>query len=574
MIRKEENNRWVYFSSVFFLIAAVIVIKLFFLQVVEHKSYAAFALSTHEIYRKLHPRRGAIFIQDSRSKTEYPVAVNRNYELIYAVPKEIDALDRQKVTDKLAEILKFDEAGKESLLQKISKDKDPYEPVAKKVDDETAEKIKAEKLPGVYLTPQEFRYYPEGELAAGVLGFFGLNKDGNPEGQYGVEGYWESTLAGKSGWLSGEKGAGGSWIALAERTTVPSEDGADILLTIDRALELKACARLEEEMKNNKAKSASLIIMEAKTGAIRAMCSLPDFNPNDYSRAESVSAFNNTSIFTPYEPGSVFKPITMAAAIDLGLVDLLTTFVDPCVREINGHKIHNALNKCYGTQTMTGILENSINTGMIWVVERVGRERFFDYVKKFGFGERLGVPLYTEAAGDISSLEKPGEIYAANGSFGQGLTATLLQLVTAYATLANDGQTPAPFIVEEIRYPNGHKEKTEEKIIDNVISPKAAKIITGMLTAVIENKYKSKAGLPDYFLAGKTGTAQIPGKGGYSEETNHTFTGYGPVSDPRLVMAVRFEAPKSLWAESTAAPVFRDIMKFALNYYGIEPDKK
>lgn len=573
-MRKEGNNRWLYFVSVFFLLAGAIIVKLFILQVIDHKYYAAFALSTHEIYQKLHPRRGAIFVQDSRTKTEYPAAVNRSYELIYAVPKEIESDDRQKVADKLAGILEFDEGEKQALFQKLSKDGDPYEPVAKKINDETAEKIKSEKLPGIYLSPQEYRYYPEGKLLANVLGFYGLNKDGNPEGQYGVEGYFESTLAGKSGWLAGEKGAGGSWIALAERTTVPSEDGADILLTIDRALELKACERLKQGLEEFKAKSAALIIMEAKSGAIRAMCSLPDFDPNEYSKVKNIGDFNNTSIFTPYEPGSVFKPVAMAAAIDMGLVDLQTTFTDPCVREINGHKVHNALNKCYGVETMTGILENSINTGMIWVEEKVGREKFFEYVRKFGFGERLGLPLYTEVAGDVSSLEKEGEIYAATASFGQGLTVTPLQLATAYATMANDGQTPAPYIVEEIRYPSGRHEKTEEKIIGNVISPHASKIITGMLTAVVENTYRAKAGLPDYFLAGKTGTAQIPGKGGYSEDANHTFAGYGPVSDPRLVMVVKFEAPDANWAESTAAPVFRDVMRFALDYYGVPPDKK
>jgi len=400
-----------------------------------------------------------------------------------------------------------------------------------------------------------------------------MNKDGNPAGLYGLEGYLDKQLAGKSGFLQAEKGAQGGWISLAGRTTEDAENGADIVLTIDRAIEYKACERLKAGWKEYGAKTASLVMLEAKTGAVLAMCNYPDFNPNEYSKAGDLRDYNNNTIFTPYEPGSVFKPITMAAAVDLNLLGPNTTFTDPCERRIDDFTIHNALDKCYGVQTMTGVLENSINTGMIWVEEKMQGNQFVDYVKKFGFGEKTGISLETEEAGNISSLDKKGHIYKAVGSFGQGLTATPLQLATAFTALANEGQMMKPFVVGETRYSDGRKEKTEPQVVGQVISPRTAKLLTGMLVAVVEKSQDRGAKIDEYYIAGKTGTAQIPGKGGYTEDTNHTFVGYAPANNPKFVMVVKFDAPQRPWAESTAAQVYKDVAKFTLKYFGIKGER-
>ena len=360
---------------------------------------------------------------------------------------------------------------------------------------------------------------------------------------------------------------------MADRTLKQAEDGVDLLLTVDRNLQYKACARLREGYEKHKAKSAALILMDPKTGAILSMCSFPDFDPNNYSASKDVGAYNNTAIFTPYEPGSVFKPIIMSVALDLGLVSPFVTFVDSGERIINGRKIHNALNKKYGLVTMTNVLESSINTGMIWVEEKIGQTRFKEYVEKFGFGKKTGIGLDTETAGDISSLSKSSEIYFAVGSFGQGFTATPLQLITAYAALANNGRMPKPYIIDEVRHPNGQIEKTEPQT-EVVISPNADKLITAMLISVVERGGSKVTKLDNYYVAGKTGTAQIASRGEYSaDETNHTFVGYFPASDPKLVLFVKYETPKADWAESTVAPVFKDVAKFSLDYYGIPGDK-
>ncbi len=573
-VKKEGDNPLRLVSVLTLLIAFIIVAKLFILQVVEGKYYSVLAMNNHEIYKQLYPHRGSIFFQDTRSKTkEYPAAVNRQYYLLYAVPRDIPLTQVSSTADILSGILNYTPEEKSLLAAKLSKANDPYEPLAKKISEDLRNQIQAANLAGINTIGQEFRYYPEINLGANILGFVGQNQEGNLFGRYGIEGFWNKNLTGKSGFLAGERGALGSLIPLAGRTLKQAEDGTDILLTIDRNLQYKACERLREGYEKYKAKSAALVLMDPKTGAILSMCSLPDFDPNNYSDVKDVGVYNNTSVFTPYEPGSVFKSIIMAAALDLNLVSPFTTYTDTGERIINGHKIHNALNKTYGLSTMTNVLESSINTGMIWVAEKIGQTRFKEYVEKFGFGKKTGIGLDTENSGDISSLNKTAEVYNAVGSFGQGFTATPLQLVTAYAALANGGKMPKPYIIEEIRHMNGRVEKTEPQT-EVVISPNAAKLITAMLISVIEHGHSQSVKLSGYYLAGKTGTAQIASRGEYAaDDTNHTFIGYFPASDPKLVLLVKYESPQANWAESTAAPVFKDVAKFSLDYYGIPGDK-
>ncbi len=561
--------------SVFFLLVAIIIIiRLFFLQVIQHDYYSLFALNTHEITKKLYPTRGAVYFQDTRTKQEYPAAVNREYFLLYGSPREMSQFDLVSSTNRLAELIGSSSSTFASeLLAKLSAPGKIYVPLAKKVLPEVVDVLKANPIPGIHYTSQSYRFYPEEHLAASVLGFVGSDAKGSLTGRYGLEGYWEKKLAGKGGLIAGEQGALGSWITLGNRTYIAPEDGPDVHLSIDRTLEYGACERLRQGLKEYEAKSAALVMMNPKTGAILAMCSLPDFDPNNYSDVSDIAVYNNTSIFTPYEPGSVFKPITMAAGLDLGLVTPNTTYTDPCERIINGYHVRNAEQKCYGVQTMTEVLEKSINTGVVWLEEKLGNERFKHYVSLFGFGQKTGITLNSEAAGDTSSLDKKGQIFGANGSFGQGITVTPLQLAAAYSAIANDGKLMRPFVVDDVSYPNGRHERTTPEALGQIIAPRAAKLLSGMLVSVVENHYHA-AKIPGYFIAGKTGTAQIPEKGAYSaNRTNHTFAGFGPENDPQIVLVVKYEEPARKWAEQTALPVFRDVMKFALDYYGVPHER-
>lgn len=585
MIGKKSDN----FSSpirmiaVFFLVIAVwIAAHLFSLQILEHGYYTMFAFNAHEIYKKLHPERGTIFFQDTRNHTTFPVALNRPYHLVYAVPKEMISVDLSSTTRKIFEILHItDEDKKKIIEQRLQKKDSWYQVIDRRVDEDMWRELQMLNLPGIYSSVVSYRYYPEENLGSALLGFCTRNDEDNSVGQYGTEGYWNTLLTGKVGYVAGERGRAGSWITLVGRSIVPAQDGANIVLTIDRTLQYQSCKRLAEGMKAYKAKSAALIIMNAKTGAIVSMCSLPDFNLNEFSQVNSVNDFNNQNIFTAYEPGSVFKPMVMAAAIDQGIVGPNTTFTDPCKWEVKGSQpIYNAERMCYGLQTMTQVLENSINTGMAWVQKQLGLEKTKQYIQKFGFGKKTGITLDTEVSGNITSLDT----YAVNGiyaSFGQSIAVTPLQLAMAYAALANEGNMTKPYIVDEIHYSDGRIEQTQPTIVDRVISERTAKLITGMLVSVIEKKYFRVAKLDHYFLAGKTGTAQIAKSGGSYQEnvgkTNHTFVGYGPSKTTPYVVVVKYEEPAYVagqqYAEHTAAPVFRDIMKLLLDYYAIPAER-
>lgn len=558
----------------FLALALIIVARFFWLQVVEHDYYVLFAENTHEIYQKLHPERGSMWWQDTRTKEQFPAAINKEFYLVYAVPREIPPSDLASTTAKVMTILGAGYASStEIITSKLGQANSKYTPLAKKVSQDVANQLKAAGLKGIYTTAQAFRFYPEDGLAGNVLGFVGSDSQGNLVGRYGLEGYFEGQLAGAPGFVAGEKGALGSWITLGAKSSVAARNGADLVLTIDRTLEFKACERLRQGMEEYKAKSGALVLMNPDTGAILALCSMPDFDPNNYSKVADANAYNNTTIFTPYEPGSVFKGITMAAGLDLNLITPATTYTDPCELVLNGYHIRNAELKCYQKQTMTQVLEKSINTGAAWVEDKVGNENFFSYVDKFGFGQKSGVTLATEAPGDISSLAKSGKIFGANGSFGQGITATPIQLAAAYGAIANGGKLMKPYVVDNVLYPNGRKDRTDLKMTEQVISERASKLLTGMLVSVVENHYHS-AKIPGFYVAGKTGTAQIPEHGRYSSErTNHTFAGFAPASHPRFVLVVKYEEPARQWAESTALPVFKDVMQFALGYYGVPNER-
>ncbi|PIR03232.1 MAG: stage V sporulation protein D, partial [Candidatus Magasanikbacteria bacterium CG11_big_fil_rev_8_21_14_0_20_43_7] len=348
--------------------------------------------------------------------------------------------------------------------------------------------------------------------------------------------------------------------------------------TIDRTLQYKACERLRQGFYEYGATSASLLILDPKTGAIRAMCSLPDFDPNTYNVVEDTRVYNNTTIFTPYEPGSIFKPLTMIAAMNEEKLTPDTYFYD--TGSVDAHctkPIQNALNKVYKDQTMTGVLENSINTGMVHVVNLLGKHAFLAYLEAYGFGLKTGIPLDSEVTGTIETLREKKtdqvDCYTSTASFGQGITVTPLQMLTAFGAIANEGRIMKPYIVEEIRAADGKIIRTVPEVTKQVVSAQSATLLSAMLVRVIGTGQAKIAAVPGYYVAGKTGTAQIAGPGGYTSDTNHSFVGFAPVDNPAFVMIVKYEKPQRRFADSTAAPVFRDIATFILDYYQIAPER-
>lgn len=465
-----------------------------------------------------------------------------------------------------------------ALVERLSKKDDPYEPVARNIDEDTLDVIMNHELPGIDYVLEDVRSYPEENLGGHIFGFVGVDTEGHEVGQYGLEGYFNDYLAGQNGYLNTETDMAGRWIGVGARHFEPAVDGGSIDLTIDRTIQYIACKKLSEGVERYQADGGSLVIIEPKTGKILAMCNAPDFDPNVYNEVEDVAVYNNDSIFTAYEPGSVFKPLVMAGALDTGAVTPTTSFLDTGEVEVDDYTIQNSDLEAHGWVTMTEVLEESLNTGMIYVMRQMGPSVLKSYVEDFGFGVLSGIKLDTESSGTISSLSETAEVYFATASYGQGITVTLLQLAAAYGALANGGSLMRPYIVDALHQVDDTVEQFEPEVIRQVVSKKTATTIGAMMVSVVENGHSTLAGVPGYYVAGKTGTAQVAksGGGGYqSNVTMATFAGYGPVDDPAFVMAIMLDHPQtSPWAADTSAAIFGEVADFLFQYLEIAPRRE
>ncbi|MBI3573258.1 MAG: penicillin-binding protein 2 [Candidatus Kerfeldbacteria bacterium] len=551
------------------LFAAVLVLRLFTLQVLEHAFYAALAQDQHQLSQQLLPTRGDILVKDQQSATgTYPLATNQTLHLLFAVPKQVT-----KPADEAHQLAGLLTIPEDQIAQRLSKGKDLYEPLQHGLTDAQMQTITDLHLPGLFFSDEPTRYYPEKDIGAQLLGFVGFQ--GNQKvGQYGVEGYYEKQLTGLKGFIKAQKDPSGQLIATAAQLWQPAVNGSDVVLTIDRTIEFEACTKLNEAVQKHGADSGSLVIIDPKTGAVAAMCSSPDFNPSAYNAVTDPSVFNNQATGSPYEPGSVFKGITMAAALNEGKVTPETTYTDTGEVKVGNFTIKNSDLKAHGVRTMNQVLEESLNTGAIFAMRTIGPDTFAKYVKAFGFGQPTGLDL-NEKPGNISGPASGKEIYAVTGAFGQGLTVTPLQLAMAYGALANGGKLMRPYVVDYLAKPDGTKTVTAPQTIRQVISPETSATISAMLVRVVQNGHGKRAGVPGYFVAGKTGTAQIPDPttGGYLPNlTIGTFAGFAPVEDPKFVMVVQLVKPRDVqFAESSAAPLFGEMAKFLLPYLDVPP---
>ncbi len=610
-----EGLRIKILGYLFILLVLAVIIQLFNLQVLQGSAYAALAAGQHELYKKLFPERGSIYVldKDGNKSSLFPLVSNQELDMLYAVPREIEdpkaaaelifaifglpeSIDRIAAEKELskdlsaeldpklrAEILKTrldawyeDQKNKEieKWTTKFSNKESQYLAIKHKISDAQSEKVKASGIRGFYFKKEAWRYYSEQNMGGQILGFWGIKND-ERKGIYGLEGSFDALLAGKSGLIQSEKDNRGNIIAIGNNKFQEKVDGSDLVLTIDRAIQYKVCQTLFFAVKNSKADGGVIVVMEPKTGAIIAMCSNPDYNPDKYNEVEDPNVYNNPAIYSAYEPGSIFKPLTLAYALDAGKITPETTYEDTGSVKIGPNTIRNFENKVYGRQSMTQVLENSINTGVIYAMRQITPKVFYKYIKDSGFGDVTGIELDKEMPGNINNLKSGAEIYAATGSFGQGLTATPLQMVNAIAMIANGGKLMKPYIVSQIISPEKKVTNIEPKIIRQVISSKAASMAGAMMVSVVENGHGKKAGVPGYRVAGKTGTAQVANTDGKydANATIGSFIGYAPFNDPKFVMLVRIDRPRTAsLGELVAAPVFGDIAKFILQYYNVPYD--
>jgi stage V sporulation protein D (sporulation-specific penicillin-binding protein) len=569
-ISKTSEKYWRIYTLVFFVLAAavIVIVRLYTLQVKAHEKYLNIAQKQHVMLAEIGAKRGEIFLSDE--KEPYPLAVNKKYQMAYAVPQEI--IDPQKTADEISNLMGLD---KGIMLAKFSERDDVFEILKHKLSEDEAAAVSERKIPGIYLMNEDFRFYPGGELASQTVGFVG--SDGEKfRGMYGIESYWERELRGDAGIVNQEKDTRGRWISIADREMTPAKNGDNFVLTINHTVQYEVEKILKEVMEKHGAEISTAIVVEVKTGKILAMASQPAFNSNDYAQAQDISVFVNPAVSAEYECGSVFKAITASAGINEGKIEPDSTYVDTgSVREA-GYTIKNSEEKTYGKQTMTQVLENSINTGAIYIEKQVGNGKFLEYVKSFGFGQKTGIGLPGEISGNINNLENlKRNIHFFTASYGQGITVTPLQLVFAYAAIANKGKLVKPQIIEKIIHADGTEEETGVQEVRQVISEDSARKLALMLRSVVTQGHGKRADVPGYLVAGKTGTAQIAktGERGYEEGVAvGSFAGFAPIDDAQFAVLVKIDNPKDVqWAESTAAPAFSKIMKFLLEYYGVEP---
>jgi len=755
-----SNARFSRFTPIFlalYLVAGIIILRLFYLQIIQHDYYKSIAELEQYGYTTLPARRGEILVEDYHSGETYTLATNTTLSMIYADPtlitnpaliastlapllfdleqeKELDQiryenayeeimkmeqeelrdeaisklayktdeelftaylatlenelatrtrdtiliaekLDTQmqekvrsakiegteltatgdlyaypaKITDKenvagqIADIFNTDS----EQIQTTLLGKNRYVELKHKLDPKISEqietilaedrKIKEPQFIGVVLKDEYFRYYPEQELGAQTLGY--VNSAG--QGLYGIEGTFDDILKGMDGIFTSQVDAYGNQITVGKSVIEEAVDGADITLTIDRAIQSEVETLLAQGVRESNPDSGQAIVINPKTGAILAMAQYPTFNPNSYSDifdTEEIEipddkkdhiviagtedepiywyyiqmspdvriqifpdeeekdkwyayknkfgpeVYKNKTTQETYEPGSVFKPIVVASAIDAGEITPNSTFMDSGPLEVDYNTITGEYDNQidtfdgnhHGLETMTQVLEHSCNIGMAYVAKTLGAELFYSYIEDFGLTERTDIGFNDEVMGKVAYYKTWGESEMLTKAFGQGISMTPIQLVQAYTALANDGVLMKPYIVKKIEYQDGRVEEFEPQIIRQVISKDTSEKIIAMMTEVVES-YASIS-IEGHYFAGKSGTAQtykwgkaLSGVG----TTIASFMGIGPIEDPEFLVIVKMDHPrKSEWAEATSGQTLRQIMAFLFDYYSIPPDKK
>ncbi|MCE1251983.1 MAG: penicillin-binding protein 2 [Anaerolineae bacterium] len=425
-------------------------------------------------------------------------------------------------------------------------------------------------LEGIEWQPHLKREYPENSLASNVLGFYAFLDRKEGDAHYGVEEEYNKLLAGNSMQVD---------IPIepreaAEIPTVPPGDS--LVLTIDRRIQQSVEEILDRAVEKNQAISGTIIVMDPETGEILAMATNPRINPNEYWQSNMVveTKSYNRAIDITYEPGSVFKVLTMAAAMDAGVVNADTPFNDTGSVELGGYTIYNWDRSAWGQQTMLGCMQHSLNVCLTWVAMQLGSGHFYDYMRAFGIGQYTNIDLAGEK---VFPLSFPGDsnwadINLGTNSFGQGLAVTPLQMVQAVGAIANDGKMMSPHILKSI-IKNGEKTDFPARQVGQPITAKTAHELTDMLTISLEEE-ASSALVDNYRVAGKTGTAEIPSPEGYiSNVTNASFVGWGPADDPKFIVYVWLEKPKSsIWGSVVASPVFSSVVQKLVVLMDIPPD--
>jgi len=573
---REQQKRIRFVLGFLVIFAFVIVGRLFWLQVIKHNYYLKVASVQHWARDIIPAKRGKIYVKDKMSPNGlYSLADNQTLYLVSVSPEEMYELtkDDEKVdkkgetADKLSPFVGMEPPK----LKEIFDKNHTYIPLKHYLSFDEAEKVRKLDLAGVYVEEEQKRYYPEGTMASQLLGY--VNTEG--EGNYGLEQVFNETLSGVPGISKAEVDSGKKKIAFGEKILTPAKNGGDVTLTINRDVQTEAEKVVKEAVEKFKAENGSLIVMDPDNGEIIAMANFPTYDPNNYKDVKDYGLFRNSSVSDVFEPGSIFKVITMAAGIDTKKVEPDTKYDDTGVVVLNGYKIMNSTKKAWGLVDMTFVIQESLNTGTVYVMNQIGKDVFYDYLMKFKFGQKTKIEQPTEGEGTVYKPSQTNDHGYATMTFGQGITVTPVQMITSFAAIVNGGKLVQPHIVSEYTDLNGKKTVTDNRTLGQVISAEASAKLRAMMVNQVVKGHGKQSAVKGYKVGGKTGTAQVPDKknGGYDPSKNiGTFIGFGPADSPRFVVLAKIDSPKGLaWAESSAGPMSGKMLDFLFKYYQIPP---
>ncbi|NLS45569.1 MAG: stage V sporulation protein D [Firmicutes bacterium] len=532
--------------------------RLFWVQIAQNDHYRKLALDQRLYPIPVDARRGAI--RDIKGRE---LAISVSADAVYAIPADVD--DPLDTAKQISKILGLDA---EDVRKKLSETQATVW-IDRRVEPERASALRKLNLKGIGFVERGQRFYPKDRLAAHVLGIVGIDN----QGLEGIEVWYDSFLEGVDGQIRSERDATGKEIPGGITQFIPPVDGNDLYLTIDEVIQYIAERELEKGMAELKAKRGMILAMNPKTGAILAMASRPAYNPNRYFE-EPDFLRRNPMVSDIYEPGSTFKIVTAAAALEEGIVRPDDTFYDPGQIKIADRYVRCWLAGGHGTQTFLEATENSCNVVFATLGVELGQERFYRYIQAFGFGNPLGIDYPGEAAGLLQRIKNVGPVELANIAFGQGISATPLQLLSALSAIANGGTLMRPQLVSKMVDPDGVIIKEfKPDPIRQVISKETSKELSLILESVVANGSGFRAQVPGYRVAGKTGTAEKPEAGGYSEKRIGSFLGFAPVEDPKIAIIVIWDEPDVdiSYGGVIAAPVFQGMLKDVLRYMEIPP---
>jgi len=556
------NRRINFVAALFLLLFILITLRLFYWQVLSFEQLGGLAEKQRSVTLSIPASRGRIYSSDGT-----PLVLNQRSFGVVLEPQKVQ--DKEAVFSVLSKELNMPTA---SISAKLTDETKVWVPIAHKIDEPVIERIKGYKLKGIDFIEESKRYYPEASMAAHILGFVGKNAKGEDQGYFGIEGYYDEQLRGRDGILREEADARGNPILASDQKSIPAENGRDLILYIDKTVQFIVENKLKQGIDKYKAKGGTAVVLDPVTGGIIADASFPSYDPGTYYKFPS-EFYKNPAVSSSYEPGSTFKVLVMAAALNEGKLKPDVKFNEEGPVEIGDYTIKTWNQKYHGEITLTQILEYSSNVGMVFVEKNLDKNIFLQYLENFGLGHATNVDLQEEIYPEMRQENKWHEIDYATASFGQGVAVTPLQMVRAVAAIANSGKLMVPHVVKSINFPDGRSVQIKPQAERVIFKPEVAKAVTEMMVSAVNNGEVRFAKPAGYRIAGKTGTAQIPIAGHYdTEKTIASFVGFAPADSPKFVMLITLTEPSaSQWGSETAAPIFFDIAKELFSYYSISP---